>query len=62
MVTNFSKLEKILIIRLSSLGDVLLTTPLIRSIKKKNPSIQIDFVVRKEFIEAVQNNPNLSKI
>ena len=62
MVTNFSKLEKILIIRLSSLGDVLLTTPLIRSIKKKKPSIQIDFVVRKEFIEAVQNNPNLSKI
>ena len=62
MVTNFSKLKKILIIRLSSLGDVLLTTPLIRTIKNKNPSIQIDFVVREEFIEAVQNNPNVSKI
>lgn len=62
MVTDFSELKKILIIRLSSLGDVLLTTPLIQSIKKKNPSIQIDFIVRAEFAEVVQDNPNLSEI
>lgn len=62
MVTDFSKLKKILVIRLSSLGDVLLTTPLIRTIKKKNPSIQIDFVVREQFSDAVQYNPNLNKI
>ena len=62
MAVDFSEFNRIVIIRLSSLGDVLLTTPLIRSIKKKNPSIQIDFVVRKEFIEAIQNNPNLSEI
>jgi lipopolysaccharide heptosyltransferase II len=62
MVTNFSELKKILIIRLSSLGDVLLTTPLIRSIKTKNPSIQIDFIVKEQFFEAVQNNTNLSEI
>ena len=62
MVTDFSELKKILIIRLSSLGDVLLTTPLIRSIKKKNQSIQIDFIVRAEFAEVIQNNPNLGEI
>jgi lipopolysaccharide heptosyltransferase II len=62
MVTNFSELNRILIIRLSSLGDVLLTTPLIRTIKKKNPTIKIDFVVRDKFFEAVQNNPNLNEI
>ncbi len=62
MVIDFSKLKKILIIRLSSIGDILLTTPLIRSIKKKNPSIQIDFVLREEFFELVQYNPNLSDI
>ena len=62
MVTDFSKLKKILVIRLSSLGDVLLTTPLIRTIKKINPSIQIDFVVREQFSDAVQYNPNLNKI
>ena len=62
MVSDFSELKKILIIRLSSLGDVLLTTPLIRSIKTKNPSIQIDFIVRAEFAEVIQNNPNLGEI
>jgi lipopolysaccharide heptosyltransferase II len=62
MVIDFPKLKKILIIRLSSIGDILLTTPLIRSIKKKNPDIQIDFVIKKEFIELIQNNPNLSNI
>jgi heptosyltransferase-2 len=62
MVTDFSQLKKILVIRLSSLGDILLTTPLIRFIKKKNPSIQIDFAVRTEFSEVIRNNPNLSEI
>ena len=62
MVIDFSKLKKILIIRLSSIGDILLTTPLIRSIKKKNPAIQIDFVLKEEFFELVQYNPNLTNI
>lgn len=62
MVIDFSKLNKILIIRLSSIGDILLTTPLIRSIKKKNPAIQIDFVLKEEFFELVQNNRYLTNI
>jgi heptosyltransferase-2 len=62
MVIDFSKLKKILIIRLSSIGDILLTTPLIRSIKKNNPLIQIDFVLKEEFFELLQNNPNLTNI
>jgi heptosyltransferase-2 len=62
MVIDFSKLKKILIIRLSSIGDILLTTPLIRSIKKRNPNIQIDFVLKEEFFKLMQNNPNLTNI
>ena len=62
MATDFSELKKILIIRLSSLGDVLLTTPLITNIKKKNPGIHIDFIVREKFAETLQNNPNLNEI
>lgn len=62
MVIDFSKIKKILIIRLSSIGDILLATPLIRSIKKKYPATQIDFLLRKEFTELVTNNPHLSKI
>jgi len=62
MIKDISELKKILIIRLSSMGDILLTTPLIRSIKKQNPEVQIDFVIKEEFIELVKNNPNLTDI
>ncbi len=62
MIKEISDLKKILIIRLSSMGDVLLTTPLIRSIKKQNPNIQIDFVVKSEFFELLKNNPYLKNI
>jgi heptosyltransferase-2 len=62
MTIDFSKLQKILIIRLSSIGDILLTTPLIRSIKKINPLVQIDFVLKEEFFELMQNNQYLTNI
>ncbi|HSW56582.1 MAG TPA: glycosyltransferase family 9 protein [Ignavibacteriaceae bacterium] len=62
MAIDFSKLTKILIIRLSSIGDILLTTPLIRSIKKKNPEVQIDFVLKEELFELMQDNPYLTNI
>jgi heptosyltransferase-2 len=59
---EFSSVNKLLIIRLSSLGDILLTTPLIRSIKNNYPSIKIDFVVRDEFKEAVESNIHLENV
>ena len=54
--------QKILIVRLSSLGDILLTTPLIRSLKKSKPEIEIDFLLREEYREVLINNPYISKL
>lgn len=53
---------KFLIIRFSSIGDVILTTPLIRCLRKKFPSAQIDFLVKKEFAVVLSNNTNLNNI
>ncbi len=53
---------KILIIRLSSLGDILLTTPVIRAINKKYPNSQIDYVVKKQYSSALQYNPLISSL
>lgn len=47
---------------MSSLGDVLLTSPVIRALRKKFPKSQIDFLVRKEYCDIVRYNPNLSRI
>jgi len=59
---NIDNCKHILIVRLSSLGDVLLATPLLRSLRKQNPSLQIDFLVRAEYAELLSLNPNISSL
>jgi lipopolysaccharide heptosyltransferase II len=59
---DISKLKKILIIRFSSLGDVLLTTPLIRSIKKTYPHLEIQFLTKPNYADVLKNNTYISKI
>ncbi len=54
--------EKILIVRLSSLGDILLSTPLVRSIRKKYPSVKIDYLLREQYKEAMLHNPNIDTL
>jgi len=54
--------NKILIIRLSSLGDILLTTPMIRSIQRQFPEKKIHFLLRSEFESVLVNNHFLEKI
>ncbi|WKZ68818.1 MAG: glycosyltransferase family 9 protein [Melioribacteraceae bacterium] len=51
-----------MIIRLSSLGDVLLTTPVISALQQKFPNTQIDFLVKPQFLYAVKTNPILNHI
>lgn len=53
--------KKIVIIRLSSLGDVLLTTPVVRSLKKALNAARVDFVCKEQFIDAVKYNPNIDR-
>ncbi len=52
--------EKILIIRLSSIGDIILTTPVIRLLKQKFPDSTIDFVIKKQFVELLINHPAIN--
>lgn len=59
---DYKKLNKILICRLSSLGDILLVTPVIDEIKKQNPQVQIDFMIKEKFVESIYYNPNIENI
>jgi len=54
--------KKILVIRLSSIGDILLTTPLLRLLSKRFPEAQIDFVIKSRFAELMRNNPHLHEL
>ncbi len=60
MILN--KLKKVLIIRLSSLGDILLSTPLIRTLKEKYPQLEIDFLLKKEYKDTLNYNPYLKDV
>jgi ADP-heptose:LPS heptosyltransferase len=53
---------KILIIRFSSIGDIVLTTPVIRCLKKQLETAEIHFLTKYEYRHIVQPNPYLTKI
>ena len=55
-------LKKILIIRFSSIGDIVLTTPVIRCIKEQKPGIEIHYLTKASFKGILENNPHISKI
>ncbi|HEY7751544.1 MAG TPA: glycosyltransferase family 9 protein [Ignavibacteriaceae bacterium] len=40
----------------------MLVTPVIRAIKKKYPVLQIDFLLKNEYLDILKNNPHLNKI
>lgn len=54
--------QKFLIIRLGSIGDIILTSAVIRCLRNKYPEATIDFVVKKAFVETVNSNPNIDNI
>jgi lipopolysaccharide heptosyltransferase II len=52
----------ILISRLSSIGDIILTTPVVRVIRNAYPRARISFLVKKEFASLVQYNPHIDNL
>ena len=55
-------IKSILLIRLDHLGDVLLTTPAIKSLRKQFPRARITLIVKEWSFEAMKNNPHIDKI
>ena len=51
---------RILIIRFSSFGDIILTTPIINQLYKKYPNVKIDFLVYGSFSDAITLNPKIT--
>jgi len=53
---------KFLIVRFSSIGDIVLTTPVIRCLKKKVPDAEVHFLVKDSFRSVVEHNPYIDKL
>ena len=52
----------ILVVRFSSIGDVLLTTPVLRAIRQRWPGARISFLTRQRFAPLLQQNPHVDEL
>ena len=59
---DFKKLRRILVIRLSSLGDILLTTPLLRLLRTQCPEAQIDVLVKAQYQDLLRVHPGVTQL
>lgn len=53
---------KFLVIRFSSIGDIVLTTPVVRCLKKQVPAAQVHFLIKPQFRSIVDHNPYVDKV
>lgn len=56
------KIQKILIIRFSSIGDIVLTSPIVRCLKKQLPDVEIHYLTKECYRNILSDNPYISKI
>lgn len=60
--TQRNHISKILVIRLSSIGDIILTTPVLRALKRKYPDAVIHYLAMDTFKDAISGNPDVDKL
>ena len=56
------QLQKILIIKLRAIGDVVLSTPIIENLQKAFPNATIEFLTEPPSAPLVQNHPGLNRV
>ncbi len=62
MIPQVAPPRRILLIRLTALGDVLLATPLLRALKAAWPESEIDWLVHAPLRALLEANPNLTRL
>jgi len=55
-------LKKILIIRFSSIGDIVLTTPVVRCIRQQISGCEIHYLTKAQFVSIISENPYIDRI
>ncbi|HET9134646.1 MAG TPA: glycosyltransferase family 9 protein [Gemmatimonadales bacterium] len=53
---------RILVVRFSSIGDLVLLTPLLRAIRARHPQAELTVVVREDLADILRHNPRLTRL
>ncbi len=54
--------KKILVIRFSSIGDIVLTSAVVRCIKQQLPGAEVHYLTKKQFGPILRSNPNINTL
>ena len=55
-------MQKILLLRFSSIGDIVLTSPVVRCLKTQLPNVEIHFLTKKAFASILDANPYIDQV
>ena len=61
-MTPSDTLSRILVIRFSSMGDIVLTSPVTRAVRRIWPDAEIDFLTRSEYVGLAHALPGVSEV
>jgi len=61
-VVGGSELTSILLIRLRSIGDVILTTPIVRALRARFPDARLSYLVEPSAAPVIERNPHLDEL
>ena len=59
---NENKEHKVLVMRLTSLGDIVLLSPVFKNIKDKWPDARITLLVKEQFAQVLMGHPDIDDI
>lgn len=54
--------HKVLIIRLSSIGDIVLTSPIVRSLRRCLPEAELHYLTKQAFVPLVAHDPRIARV
>jgi lipopolysaccharide heptosyltransferase II len=57
-----NKSPNVLAVRFSSIGDILLTTPLLRAIRHTHPGARITVLTKRAYLPLLSHNPNVYRV
>lgn len=53
---------KILVVRFSSIGDIVLTSSVVRALKQQLPNVELHYLTKEQFSGIVSDNPHIDRV
>lgn len=53
---------KVLVVRFSSIGDIVLTTPVLRCLKTQLNNVEVHYITKQKFATVIEHNPYINKL